>query len=71
MADVHDTAMKLKEVLPRLYETLTGDARAINEGDPATLSVEEVIIRYPDFYAIMIYRIAHELDRLIWRTACN
>ena len=64
LTDVHDTTMKFREVLPGLYETLTGDARAINEGDPAALSVEEVIISYPGFYAILIFRIAHELDRL-------
>jgi serine O-acetyltransferase len=52
-----------RESLPGLYERLTGDALAIYEGDPAAHSVEEVIISYPGFYAIMIYRIAHELDR--------
>ncbi|MFA5816917.1 MAG: serine O-acetyltransferase [Bacteroidales bacterium] len=61
---VHDTAMEFREALPGLYETLTADAMAINEGDPAASSVEEVIISYPGFYAIMIYRIAHEMDRL-------
>jgi len=64
LANVHDTAMEFKQALPELYLTLTGDATAICEGDPAACSVEEVIISYPGFYAIMIYRIAHELDRL-------
>lgn len=64
LANVHDTTMEFKQALPELYLTLTGDATAICEGDPAACSVEEVIISYPGFYAIMIYRIAHELDRL-------
>jgi len=64
LANVHDTTMKFRQALPELYLTLTGDATAICEGDPAACSVEEVIISYPGFYAIMIYRIAHELDRL-------
>ena len=53
-----------RQVLPRVYKALIADALAIYEGDPAAHSVEEVIISYPGFYAIMIYRIAHELDRL-------
>lgn len=60
-----DTAIKnFKEVLPHLYTVLTKDAVAIYEGDPAAQSVEEVIICYPGFYAILVYRIAHELDKL-------
>jgi serine O-acetyltransferase len=55
---------EFKETLPYLYELLTKDAIAIYEGDPAAKSVEEVIICYPGFYAILVYRIAHELDKL-------
>lgn len=64
IANIHDATMEFRQALPELYLTLTGDATAICEGDPAACSVEEVIISYPGFYAIMIYRIAHELDRL-------
>ncbi len=55
---------KFRESLPGLYEMLTKDAVAIYEGDPAAKSIEEVIICYPGFYAIVVYRIAHELARL-------
>ena len=64
ISSTHDTTMEFRKALPEMYKTLTSDAEAINEGDPAAASVEEVIISYPGFYAIMIYRIAHELDRL-------
>jgi serine O-acetyltransferase len=64
LADVHLTTLEFRQILPELYQTLVMDAAAIYKGDPAALSVEEVIISYPGFYAIMIYRIAHELDRL-------
>lgn len=64
ISSTHDTTMEFRQALPEMYKTLTSDAEAINEGDPAAASVEEVIISYPGFYAIMIYRIAHELDRL-------
>lgn len=55
---------KFKAKLPQIYALLTKDAVAIYEGDPAAQSVEEVIICYPGFYAILVYRIAHELANL-------
>lgn len=47
--------------LPGIYEILISDAHAIFNGDPAARSLEEVIICYPGFLAIMVYRIAHLL----------
>jgi len=64
LADVDSTIIKFEEVLPDLYDMLTKDAKAICEGDPAAKTIEEVIICYPGFYAILVYRIAHELDKL-------
>lgn len=52
------------EQLPKVYDLLLSDAEAIYQGDPAAESKEEVIISYPGFYAICIYRIAHELYKL-------
>ena len=40
------------------------DAEAIYQGDPAAESVDEVISAYPGFYAIAIFRIAHEFYKL-------
>ena len=37
------------------------DAEAIYNCDPASLSIEEIYMAYPGFYAIAIYRLAHEL----------
>jgi serine O-acetyltransferase len=50
--------------LPAIHEALWLDAEAINAGDPAAESVDEVVSAYPGFYAIAIYRIAHEFYRL-------
>ena len=50
--------------LPRIRETLLKDVDALYEGDPAAESREEVMICYPGFYAISIYRLAHELQKL-------
>jgi serine O-acetyltransferase len=43
---------------------LTTDVNAALEGDPAAKSHEEVIICYPGFLAITVYRMAHELHEL-------
>jgi serine O-acetyltransferase len=49
--------------LPGILRKLKLDAQAITEGDPASVSVEEVYLAYPGFYAIAIYRLAHPLHR--------
>ncbi|MGC6368030.1 MAG: serine O-acetyltransferase EpsC [Candidatus Marinamargulisbacteria bacterium] len=50
--------------LPNLKQVLMDDINAIYNGDPAAESHEEVVLAYPSFEAIMIYRIAHELTQL-------
>jgi serine O-acetyltransferase len=50
--------------LPRVHETLRTDAEAILAGDPAAHSVDEVILSYPGFFAIAVYRLAHILHAL-------
>jgi serine O-acetyltransferase len=50
--------------LPHLHELLLKDAKAISTGDPAAVSTTEVIRTYPGFFAIAVYRLAHELHRL-------
>ncbi len=47
--------------LPSVLEKLNRDADAILSCDPASLSIEEVYMAYPGFYAITIYRLAHLL----------
>jgi len=43
---------------------LWNDADSIYKGDPAAESIDEVILAYPGFMAISIYRLAHELYKL-------
>ncbi len=50
--------------LGNLYQNLREDAAKIHEFDPAATSVNEVIVSYPGFYAITVYRIAHQLAEL-------
>ena len=47
--------------LGAIREALLLDAQAIHDGDPAAVSVDEVILAYPGFFAIASYRIAHAL----------
>ena len=46
---------------PQIMEYLVTDIRAGYEGDPAAKSVDEIILAYPAYLAISIFRIAHEL----------
>lgn len=45
----------------KLHQKLEDDLKAIFEFDPAAKSRAEVLISYPGFFAIAVYRIAHEL----------
>lgn len=50
--------------LPEVRKMLALDAQAAFDGDPAAKSVSEIIYCYPGFYAVTVYRIAHELLKM-------
>ncbi|MEL7122553.1 MAG: serine O-acetyltransferase [Bacteroidota bacterium] len=50
--------------LPIIREQLLKDANAILAGDPAAVSKMEVIRTYPGFFAIAVFRLAHEFYQL-------
>ena len=54
-------AMEFMQRLPHIRRLLASDAKAAYEGDPAATCREEVMLAYPAFEAISIFRIAHEL----------
>lgn len=63
-----EAASRSKEILaefigrlPCIKRYLVKDIEALYEGDPAAKSFDEVLLCYPGFYAISIYRLAHEL----------
>ena len=60
VVDTENVAIEIFSKIPRIKSALMKDVVAIYEGDPAARSPEEVILCYPGFYAISIYRIAHE-----------
>jgi len=47
--------------IPAVRKMLALDAQAAYDGDPAAKSIDEVIYCYPGFYAVTVYRLAHEL----------
>ena len=64
IVDTESLAYAILAEMPRIKALLIKDVQAIYEGDPAARSPEEVILSYPGFIAISVYRIAHELYRL-------
>ncbi len=50
--------------IPKVRAMLALDAQAAYDGDPAAKSIEEVIYCYPGFFAVTVYRVAHELWEL-------
>ena len=63
-ADPDEIEKSFMERLETVKELLTKDAKAIEKGDPAAVSVTEVIRTYPGFFAIAVYRMAHEFYQL-------
>lgn len=59
-----ELAQKYFEQLPALAEIIDKDAEAAYQGDPAAYSVEEVVVTYPGFYAVAVYRLAHALSAM-------
>jgi serine O-acetyltransferase len=49
------------ETIPAIHELLLEDANAIFKADPAAKELDQVLIAYPGFFAIAVYRFAHQL----------
>lgn len=50
--------------IPLIYAGLMKDANLYKSCDPAAYCTEEVILCYPGFYAVMVYRLSHVMHRL-------
>ena len=64
VGSIEKTVTTFFDELEETYQLLHQDAQAIEQGDPAAKSMDEVMRSYPGFYAIAIYRIAHQLYKL-------
>lgn len=57
----YETSMAFLGKIPKIREYIETDLQAEFDGDPAAFNKDEIIYSYPGLYAIMVYRIAHEL----------
>lgn len=57
-------AAKFLQQLPTLRAALIKDVQAAYDGDPAASSLDEIILAYPGFLAVTVYRVAHALHGL-------
>jgi serine O-acetyltransferase len=62
--DAARLARRFLQRIPDIRQQLEQDAQAAYDGDPAAKSIDEVIYSYPGYYAITVYRLAHQLLRL-------
>ncbi len=60
----YDICIAFLAKIPQLRKTLEMDLQAAYDGDPAAAGIDEIIFSYPGYYAIFVYRIAHELQLL-------
>lgn len=61
MPEGEAVAERFFRTLPEIKSLLDEDARFIDESDPASSGVDEVILAYPGFLGIAAYRLAHSL----------
>ena len=59
--EAEEIVAQFLEKIPQLRDILATDVQAAYDGDPAAYNTDEIIVSYPGFYAITVYRIAHEL----------
>ena len=57
-------ALELIRELPAIKAVLDKDVEAAYRGDPAAKSTDEVMLTYPAFQAISVFRIAHKLYQM-------
>lgn len=62
--NIDEVIYKFYVSLEEIYQHLRLDATKIHEDDPAAVSIHEVIVSYPGFYATAVYRIANRLSQL-------
>jgi len=62
--DAAEVAANFLATFPKIREILATDVEAAYDGDPAASCKDEIIFSYPSVYAVMVYRMAHELYKL-------
>lgn len=61
LAKARQMSMEYIQMLPGIQDLLLKDLEAMYDGDPAANSMQEILLAYPTFQAIMVHRLAHGL----------
>ena len=59
--EIDASVLEFLEQIPDIKACLETDIQAAYDGDPAAMSCDEIMLAYPAFEAISIYRMAHRL----------
>ena len=59
-----EIALEFFRQIPSLRAIVQTDLQAAFDGDPAATDMAEIIFSYPGLYAILVYRLAHQLQLL-------
>ena len=59
-----ELAAEMVTRLPKIAQKVQLDLEATFDGDPAAGSREEILFSYPGLFAILVYRVAHELYQM-------
>ena len=60
-AEAERISLEFLKKIPKIRSYIETDVQATFNGDPAAYNKDEIIFSYPELYAILINRIAHEL----------
>lgn len=61
---VEDLTIEFFDCIPAIHDKMLKDAEAFLKFDPAAKCFEEVILCYPGYYAITIYRLANKIYKM-------
>ena len=61
LENAEKTAAEFIDSLPEILKILKTDITAAYQGDPAAKNIDEIILSYPAFKAISIFRLSHKL----------
>jgi serine O-acetyltransferase len=64
VSNIDSTIEKFIASLVNVKQDLYYDIQAIQEGDPANYTLDEIMLSYPGFLAVLHHRISHELYEL-------
>ncbi len=59
--DAQQICLEFFRRIPQVREMIYTDLQAAYDGDPAATGTDEILFAYPGLFAVLVYRLAHEL----------